>query len=227
LSDCVFITLDGAEELAVEKLVEYLYLGQTTINKNLEKGLEDLVKRLELDISLDPAPISESSSENDIVEIPEKKSASPAKRGRKPGTSAKKGARFVFYFTASVIILSPFGSGESFSNLHFIPSLSNNFILFSLVKEIIALNTPLVQSCSGPKCLFTFDSGPNFMLSKCYQSVIVINFIQTDKSQRSLLFLAFVYLAFHLLTVISYELTQSDNIKQCLLYWNKKNIFSF
>jgi hypothetical protein len=217
----VFINRVWAGELGVEKLVEYLYLGQTTINKNLEKGLEDLVKRLELDISLDPAPISESSSENDIVEIPEKKSASPAKRGRKPGTSAKKGARFVFNFTASVIILSPFGIGENFSNLHFIPSLSR------LSRLIIALNNPLVQSCSGPKCVFMFDSGPNFMLSKCYQSVIVINFIQTDKSQRSLLFLAFVYLAFHLLTVISYELTQSDNIKQFLLYWNKKNIFSF
>ena len=45
------------------------------------------VKLLELDVSLDPAPISESSSESEAPapQVQEKKS-----RGRKPGSSAKK-----------------------------------------------------------------------------------------------------------------------------------------
>ena len=89
--------LDNVDELALEKLIDYLYLGQTTVNEKLEKSLNDLVKRLGLEITLDPAPSSESSSENDVVEVkvPEKKSASPAKRGRKPGPSNKKVARFI------------------------------------------------------------------------------------------------------------------------------------
>ncbi len=76
-------------------MIDYLYLGQTTVNEKLEKSLNDLVKRLGLEITLDPAPSSESSSENDVIEVPEKKSASPAKRGRKPGPSTKKIARLV------------------------------------------------------------------------------------------------------------------------------------
>jgi hypothetical protein len=83
--------------LALEKLIDYLYLGQTTVNEKLEKSLNDLVKRLGLEIKLDPSPISESSSENEVVEVPEKKSASPAKRGRKPGPSNKKVARLISF----------------------------------------------------------------------------------------------------------------------------------
>jgi hypothetical protein len=67
-------------------------LGQTTINKSVEGGLQDLVKRLGLDVSLDAAPISDSSSENDAAEAEVVAKKSPAKRGRKPG-SAKKGGR--------------------------------------------------------------------------------------------------------------------------------------
>ena len=100
MSDTIVISLDDVEELAVEKLVEYRYLGQTTINKVMEKNLQELVKRLGLDVTLDPSPNSDSSSENEVAEtsVPVKKS--PAKRGRKPGSGAKKGSRYCLEFGA-------------------------------------------------------------------------------------------------------------------------------
>ena len=94
MSDTIVISLDEVEDLAFEKLLEYIYLGQTTVNAGIEKSVLELVQRLGLDISLDPAPISDSSSENEVTEVAaDSGKKSPAKRGRKPGSSIKKGGR--------------------------------------------------------------------------------------------------------------------------------------
>ena len=96
LSDTVVISLDEVEDLAIEKLLEYIYLGQTTVNKNIEKSVSELVDRLGLDVTLDPAPVTDSSSENEVTEVAgnSARKSSP-KKGRKPGSSAKKGGRSV------------------------------------------------------------------------------------------------------------------------------------
>ena len=88
------ISLDEVEDLAIEKLLEYIYLGQTTVNKNIEKSVSELVDRLGLDVTLDPAPVTDSSSENEVTEVAgnSARKSSP-KKGRKPGSSAKKGGR--------------------------------------------------------------------------------------------------------------------------------------
>jgi hypothetical protein len=52
-----------------------------------------LVQALGLDVSLDAAPMTDTSSDNEAVnEVPPKKT--PAKRGRKPGSATKKATRF-------------------------------------------------------------------------------------------------------------------------------------
>ena len=44
LSDLMVVTLDGVEEVVLDKVLEYLYLGQTTIKKAMQNDVKDLVR---------------------------------------------------------------------------------------------------------------------------------------------------------------------------------------
>ena len=38
------VTVDGVDEVVLEKVLEYLYLGQTTIKKAMQNDVKDLVR---------------------------------------------------------------------------------------------------------------------------------------------------------------------------------------
>jgi len=89
-SGVVCINLEGVEGVVVEKLVDYLYLGQATVKAATKEALQQLCGMLEMDIVL-PEPISSESSEEDVPMSPPPPK-SPAKKAfpSEPGGGRKE-----------------------------------------------------------------------------------------------------------------------------------------
>ena len=71
----VFVHLPDVDVIVMEKLVQYLYLGQTTTSKAVRDQIENLCKMLRLEISLD-TDVSANNTDSDDSQP--KESSAPA-----------------------------------------------------------------------------------------------------------------------------------------------------